>query len=72
MMNSVIWTAIIQNSLTGKVRTPVVQASYSGREAMEYVKDNYLSDGPDGEESLVCLVRGAQAQGVYPNSQTVD
>lgn len=69
MMNSVIWTAIIQNSLTGKVRTPVVQASYSGREAMEYVKDNYLSG--DGE-SLVCLVRGSQAQGVYPNSQTVE
>jgi len=57
------WTAVIENTTTREITTPIFQGSWSGKQALSLAEELFQTE----EERLVCLVKGSQAQGVYPS-----
>ena len=62
------WTAVVENTTTHEITTPIFQGSWSGKQALSLAEELFVS--PD--ERIVCLVKGSQAQGIYPSLDNDD
>ena len=67
----VTWTGVIQNKFTGAIRTPVLQAPWSGKQAFDFFKSECVALGDDTEQ-VVCIIRGKQDQSVYPSVDNME
>jgi len=57
------WTAVVENTTTHEITTPIFQGSWSGKQALSLAEELFNSP----KERIVCLVKGSQAQGIYPS-----
>tara|TARA_X000000950_G_scaffold167249_1_gene204234 strand:- start:4249 stop:4494 length:246 start_codon:yes stop_codon:yes gene_type:complete len=69
-MTLVTWTGVIENQITGAIRTPVLQAEWSGKAALSFFESECV--GGDGTERVVCIIRGKQDQSVYPSVDNIE
>ena len=63
----IVWTAVIENPSTGIIRTPEFQAPWSCKAAL--LSAHSLIDSR--YERIVCVLKGAQSQIVYPSVDNV-
>lgn len=62
------WTAVVENTATHEVTTPIFQGSWSGKQAFSLAEELFSSP----HKRIVCLVKGSQAQGIYPSLDNMD
>ncbi len=60
-----IWTVVVENTVTGVIQTPIVHGEWSGKLALK--KARYQYDSVTDNTRVVCLVKGQHDQSVFPS-----
>ena len=63
-----IWTAIVEDTETGVIQTPVFNGSWSCKPALSFALDNYTTS----TARVVCVIKGGHSQTVYPSADNVE
>lgn len=58
-----VWTAVVEDTTTGVIQTPVFHGMWSGKKAYDHALSEYAPEGED--KRVICLIKGIQDQNIY-------